>query len=381
QRQQDDAVIATVVQVEGSAYRRPGARMLIWSHGQSVGMISGGCLESEVCKKAQWLTRDDQIALKRYSTGQAPDDSDAVLADEDETLAFGLGCNGTVSVLFERLHRPAMQQVAKLLLDVQRSHRAAVIATVINAPDTGSLQLGDRILLDPLQRELIWCGQNNNVLSRALSQQIHNDLIFTLTCQKSRHQHYTTPHGDVALFIEYVPPPNRLVIFGAGHDAQPLVSMAKIQGWHVTVIDSRAHFAQSQHFLAADAVRHIGLNDLTALHQLHDWLKGAAVAVMTHSLSQDRHWLSYLLAHPPRYIGQLGPRYRTERLIDEIQQCCADPASLEAGLEVLHYPIGLDLGGDTSEAIALAIMAEITAVMNQRSGKMLKQHSYSIHAE
>ena len=171
------------------------------------------------------------------------------------------------------------------------------------------------------------------------------------------------------------------MIFGAGHDAQPLVSMAKIQGWHVTVIDSRAHFAQRQRFMGADEVRHIDLKDLTALHGLHDWLKGAAVAVMTHSLSQDRHWLGYLLANPPRYIGQLGPRYRTERLVHDLQQASTDASALDAGLEVLHYPIGLDLGGDTPEAIALAIMAEITAVMNQRSGKMLKQRSYSIHAE
>lgn len=409
--QQDDAVIATVVQVEGSAYRRPGARMLIWSHGQSVGMISGGCLESEVCKKAQWLTRDGKPCLRRYSTGQAPDDPESVLADDEETLAFGLGCNGTVSVLFERLHSPSMQQVSKLLQQVQHSHRAGVIATVIKRAGKTSgdcnLKLGDRILLDPVQHELIWCGHSSK-LSPALSQQIHNDLIFTLTRQKSLHQCYViddskndNPKNDnlknhavdqspnpsssyptsIELFIEYVPPPNRLVIFGAGHDAQPLVSMAKIQGWHVTVIDSRVHFAQRQRFMGADEVRHIDLKDLTALHGLHDWLKGAAVAVMTHSLSQDRHWLGYLLANPPRYIGQLGPRYRTERLVHELQQASTDASALDAGLEVLHYPIGLDLGGDTPEAIALAIMAEITAVMNQRSGKMLKQRSYSIHAE
>lgn len=393
QAQQDDAVIATVVQVEGSAYRRPGARMLIWSYGQSVGMISGGCLESEVCKKAQWLTRDGKPCLRRYSTGQAPDDPDSVLADEEETLAFGLGCNGTVSVLFERLHSPSMQQVSKLLAQVQHSHRAGVIATVIKAPINASggcnLKLGDRILLDPLQRELIWASQSD-ALAPALTQQIHNDLIFTLTRQKSLHQcyciddldnHPSSSSQSIELFIEYVAPPNRLVIFGAGHDAQPLVSMAKMQGWHVTVIDSRAHFAQRQRFMDADEVCHIDLKNLTALHELHDWLKGAAVAVMTHSLSQDRHWLGYLLANPPRYIGQLGPRYRTERLVHELQQTSTDASALEAGLEVLHYPIGLDLGGDTPEAIALAIMAEITAVMNQRSGKMLKQRSYSIHAE
>ena len=102
---------------------------------------------------------------------------------------------------------------------------------------------------------------------------------------------------------------------------------------------------------------------------------------MSHSLAQDRHWLKHMLLNPPRYIGQLGPRYRTERLISEIQQNLPQPRHIEQGLEVLHYPIGLDIGGDTPEAIALAIMAEITATMNQRSGKMLKQRDLSIHAD
>ena len=393
QHKQDDAVMATVVQVEGSAYRRPGARMLIWSHGQPVGTISGGCLEGEACKKAQWLTRHGQPALQRYTTGHADFYADTQDADDDEAFTFGLGCNGTVSVLFERLNSPAMQAVSQLLQQVQTSQRAGIIATVISAqPNTHNengfqpdLQLGDRLLLDPQQHELSWYTQSSTPIDSNLHQALHNDVIFTLTRQKSLHQTYQTALGTINVFIEYVAPPNRLVIFGAGHDTQPLVSMAKMQGWHVSVIDSRPHFARKQRFMDADDVRCIDLKDMdlkstSTLNYLTSLTKGAAVAIMSHSLAQDRHWLKHMLLNPPRYIGQLGPRYRTERLINEIQQTLSEPLHIQQGLEVLHYPIGLDIGGDTPEAIALAIMAEMTATMNQRSGKMLKQRELSIHA-
>lgn len=413
QARQDDAVMATVVQVEGSAYRRPGARMLIWSHGQPVGSISGGCLEREACKKAQWLTRHGQPALQRYRTGYTdfytnPDSyskaqdqdservyANAIEADADEALTFGLGCNGTVSVLFERLNSPAMLAISQLLRQVQSSQRAGVIATVIGSattqdqdnkdkPDNHAqhyLQLGDRLLLDPLHHELSWFTQAQAPVDSSLHQAMHNDVIFTLTRQKSLQQTYQTAQGPVSVFMEYVAPPRRLVIFGAGHDAQPLVSLAKMQGWHVSVIDSRPHFARKQRFMDADQVRCIDLKDTAALAELPKLTHGGAVAIMSHSLTQDRHWLKHMLLNPPRYIGQLGPRYRTERLIAEIQHSLTDPIHIEPGLEALHYPIGLDIGGDTPEAIALAIMAEITASMNQRSGKMLKQRDLSIHAE
>lgn len=332
------------------------------------------------------MTRNGQPALQRYSTGHIEPLSelyppDEQQADEDEALSFGLGCNGKVTVLFERLSSPALKKLVSLLQQVQFSQRAAVVATIIAAPHDSGFCLGDRLLLDPVSRDMQWnsshavteCG-----ITSELRQKISHDLMFTLTRQKSIHQQYSTATGTIEVFFEYIAPPHRLVVFGAGHDAQPLVTMAKMQGWHVTVIDSRAHFARPQRFPDADQVRCISLNDPW---NLSDLIQGAAVAIMTHSLSQDRHWLKHALLNPPRYIGQLGPRYRTEKLITEISQQIDDQADLALGLEVLHYPIGLDIGGDTPEAIALAIMAEMTAVINQRSGKMLKQREVSIHAD
>jgi xanthine/CO dehydrogenase XdhC/CoxF family maturation factor len=99
------------------------------------------------------------------------------------------------------------------------------------------------------------------------------------------------------------------------------------------------------------------------------------VAIMSHSYSQDRHWLGSVLQGSPAYIGQLGPRDRTERLLDEIRQHSPQLPALER----LHYPIGLDIGGDTPESVATAILAEMTAAINQRTGGMLKHRQAAIH--
>ncbi|GGE46325.1 hypothetical protein GCM10007421_20650 [Halopseudomonas oceani] len=352
-RQGDDAVLATVVKVEGSAYRRPGARMLINALGQTEGTVSGGCLETEVARTARWLTERGP-ALRSYSTAEEDEDGDAA-------VRFGLGCNGTVHLLFERVDSVACQ----LLLDGCRALTDGTVglsvATVVSAsqPDL----LGQRLLLtadDQLQGSLpdAWSAPLLPLLRQARS------------ARRAALHCFRQPGGAVEVLIEHLRPARRLVIFGGGHDAQPLVRMAKLQGLHVTVIDSRAHFARRSRFPEADAVL---LGQLDNSFALKDLLADAAVVVMTHSLQQDAWWLAQALASSACYIGQLGPRERTERLLAGMAQ-----ASLP-GVERLHYPVGLDLGGDTPESVALAILGEMTAVLNGRVGGMLQQRQSAIH--
>ena len=172
--------------------------------------------------------------------------------------------------------------------------------------------------------------------------------------------------------MEYLPPVRRLVVFGAGHDAQPLVRMAKLLGWHVTIIDGRSHFARAERFPDADQVL---VGDVEQPFAYRELVRGAAVAVMTHSLVQDAHWLQGVLHSEPCYVGQLGPRERTERLLAGIHEQQGELP----GLACLHYPIGLDLGGDTPESVAMAMLAEIQAVLNGRNGGSLRFRSASIH--
>lgn len=347
----EETILATVVKVEGSAYRRPGARMLIPLHGRTVGTVSGGCLEQDLAKKAWWLTDAGEPVVRRYSTGATEDED-----DEQSALTFGLGCNGTVFVMLERLRATQPHVAIELLRRVRDTQQPAAMATVIATSRNASARVGDRLLSD----------STSALRNPALNHAIRQDLRKTLAAKKSSLRLYTDARGEVEVFFEYVAPPPRLVIFGAGHDAQPLVRMAKWLNWHVSVIDSRSHYARPERFPQADAVIFAGFDNPFDLQPL---IHGAAVAVMTHSYRQDRHWLGQVLQGAPAYIGQLGPRERTERLL----------ADVGPGSSVLHYPMGLDLGGDAPESVALAILAEMTAVLNQRQGGMLRRRDKPIH--
>ncbi|WCM54188.1 XdhC family protein [Pseudomonas sp. WJP1] len=347
----EESILATVVKVEGSAYRRPGARMLIPIHGRTVGTVSGGCLEQDLAKKAWWLTDSGEPVVRRYSTGATEDED-----DEQSALTFGLGCNGTVFVMLERLRAKSPSPAIELLRRVRDRQQPAAMATVIASSRDASARVGDRLLSDT----------EGSLRNLQLNEAIRRDLHKTLAQKKSSTRLYCNARGEVEVFLEYIAPPPRLVIIGAGHDAQPLVRMAKLLDWHVSVVDSRSHFARAERFPQADAVILASLDNPFDLAPLID---GAFVAVMTHSYRQDRHWLGLALQAAPAYIGQLGPRERTERLLAEIGP----------GHSALHYPMGLDLGGDAPQSVALAILAEMTAVMHQRQGGMLRHRGKPIH--
>lgn len=344
-------VLATVVKVEGSAYRRPGARMLIPSYGQAIGTISGGCLESEVIQKAWWLTESGPVVCA-YSTAA---DDDELLSDN--SYSFGLGCNGTVYILLERLVHPFVNPLLSTLRQVQERGEGAAIATVLK--HTG--HTGERMALTAH-------GQFSQPWSLAsITTQVERDLSLVIEKRKSALHRYIATTEEIEVFLEYIPPAHKLVVFGAGHDAQPLVSMASRLGWEVTVIDGRSQFARAERFPQANAVI---VADSRAPFAFNPQLSGAAVVVMTHSLTQDFQWLKSALLSDAVYIGQLGPKDRTKKLLADINMP-TDPR--------LHYPIGLDLGGDTPESVALAILAEITAVLNGREGGQLKHRQQTIH--
>lgn len=393
--QRDEAlVLATVVRVEGSAYRRPGARMIIPRYGPSTGTISGGCLESEVSKKAWWLTENGPARV-RYDTAAADSDGD------DAALTFGLGCNGAVSVLFERIRDAATHPQVQILRRVQATRQAAVVALITaveHAPSPAaahtnpqaSAHIGQRIFRyadDPAVHsapEIARTPASGTTAAppagdhhAALIETMQAVLDEVLATRRSRQHRCVFAGVELEWFVEYLPPPPQLLIFGAGHDAQPLCALAKQLGWRVQLVDARAHFARRERFAHADGVHVITLDAV-----LPDTLFDAhsCAVVMSHSLSQDRHWLRTLAQKPLRYLGQLGPRQRTETLITEISDSGAEGAQLAMHLRThLHYPLGLDLGGSTPDQIALAILAEIIAVLNGRSGGMLRDRAAPIH--
>ena len=354
-----DVVLATVVKVEGSAYRRPGARMLIPRFGQAVGTVSGGCLEQELVRKAWWLTESGEPVIRCYSTA-AQDDDD--LDEEGAQLTFGLGCNGTVHVLLERREAGKPSLLDTLLHGVRASGQPAALATVLSTDDKRRVKMGARLGLSAQSqlREGFHC--------EVLASKVQADLLATLERKKSSRMIYESGTCAVEVLLEYIAPQRRLVIFGAGNDAQPLVRFAAELNWQVHVVDGRANFARAERFPGA---RHVLVAPIDQVFDLKAVVDGAAVVVMTHSYRQDRHWLKNVLACSPAYVGQLGPKERTERLLHDIG---AGPAGAH-----VHYPMGLDLGGDTPESVALAIVSEISACLNQRQGGMLKYRKTTIH--
>ncbi|MGE6475343.1 XdhC family protein [Psychrobacter sp. NPDC078631] len=397
-----DAVLATVVRTEGSAYRRAGAMMLICEDGRSVGMISGGCLEPHIIKRAFWLTRnganvqvyqtgddiqyaDDgqaQAGVKRTKSDIYDEpDSDLDGADFDE-LNFGLGCNGRVHVLFERL--TTATPLLETIRNVRRTQQPITVATLIRANDyqhqdsitqnSDNLRTGMRINLDEHRSLGSVSAQGKTALSSILANTIEELAQYKLSDKNA--EYVTVENGEVTTewLVQRLQPQLRLLICGAGNDVMPLVTMAKLQDWHVTVVDSRAQYATRMRFPQADVVMSLYLDDSETLLKLSN---NAAVALMSHSLSQDRARLAILLKHPDnyRYLGQLGPRYRTERLINEISINISNPTMLKAGIHKLHYPIGYKLGGDGPEALALGIMAEINTVMHNQTASVDGSHS------
>lgn len=410
-----EAVLATVVRTEGSAYRKEGAMMLICADGRSVGMISGGCLEPHIIKRAFWITRNGP-SVQVYQTGEddnahqnnanqhnqnnveSNENSDVnagqyrdldgqfdSLNDDDIDLNFGLGCNGRVHVLFERL--ASAMPLIKCIKEVRNNEQTMRIATLIRSDDPSHL-IGVHINLDDfmahskitiLNEDLSHISSDPTLIHaiKTLSSKgSENNSLAAYDYYKKQASKKQAQFGSVKgvvdnnldhiietqWLVRHLQPQIKLLICGAGNDVLPLVTLAKMQDWHVTVLDSRAHYATRARFMQADSILCLPLEDSDTLINLS---RNAAVAVMSHSLSQDRARLKVLLTNPPVYLGQLGPKYRTERLISEIKDTYqGDISHLQQGISQLHYPIGYKLGGDGPEALALGIIAQINAVMH-----------------
>ncbi|SUD90637.1 XdhC family protein [Psychrobacter phenylpyruvicus] len=413
QSEQIEAVLATVVHTQGSAYRKAGAMMLICADGRSAGMISGGCLEPHIIKKAFWLTRQGPV-VQVYQTGDDNYDSakheswtendeadnedlDNDYFDSELELNFGIGCNGRVHVLFERLATalPLLQS----LKQVRQTGKPQNVATLVRYQLSGcqnqaqashyqnqsrNYQSSGRIESEPpiglhvdldqsaITKETVYFNQvsepvkNNPILNKAVSTlssehyaQNKAQFVTLQGLRDNQLQHRV----QTQWLVRRLQPQIKLLICGAGNDVMPLVTLAKMQDWHVTVIDSRSHYATRSRFMQADKVLCLPLQDKDTLIELS---RNAAVAVMSHSLTQDRARLKVLFAHPPAYLGQLGPKYRTERLINEITEAYdGNVAKLQPGIAKLQYPIGYKLGGEGPEALALGIMAQMNAVMHE----------------
>ncbi len=344
-----DAVLATVVHVRGSAYRRPGARMMILSDGTRIGTVSGGCLERDVSRKAWWLTASGRPVVRAYDTS----------SDEDAVWEFGLGCNGIVHVLFERLDRRETGEMLDFIDTNRSAGRGVGVATVIAAAEDCPARVGERLLVDP-------AGARRGALAGS---RLECEILGRASDYFRRRENCLVHLPGCSVFAEWIGPPLPLIVFGAGHDAVPVARFARELGWHVTVADGRPAYATRSRFPEAGEVVLLDREDpLGGIRITRD----SAVVLMTHNYPMDVKLLERILPLRPRYLGLLGPRSRSARLLEEV----GPPPH---GVDV-HAPVGLDLGSQTPESIALSIVGEIEAFLHRRPGSRLKLREGPIHA-
>lgn len=348
--------LATVVQVEGSAYRRAGARMLITEDGHLTGAISGGCLEGDALRKARMVILQQEPLLVTYDTRD----------DDDAKLGVGLGCNGLIHILIEpindQLHNPV-----SLLKKIINNRSYAVLVTVFSTEDRKAKQPGTCICLT----------EHGKITARAENLPYYPDLFDDASRVLETHQSETINYTDgieYTAFVEHVKPLISLVIVGAGNDAIPLTKIASVLGWEITVVDGRPSYADPARFPSAKKVLVSKPEQVISHLAINEW---TAFVLMTHNYNYEVALLKELLPIPLPYIGILGPKKKLERILEELEE--GGTQITEEHLARIYGPVGLDIGSEGSEEIALSIVAEIKAILSSRNGYSLKYKEAPIH--
>ncbi|QDA58717.1 XdhC family protein [Hymenobacter jejuensis] len=351
--------LATVVHVDGSSYRRPGARMLVTADGQLTGAISGGCLEGDARRRARQAIQRGRPTLVTY---------DSTDPDDDLRHGAGLGCQGVVKILLEPLDFNDSANPVELLRVCAVQDVVAVLATVFSLPTNSAVSVGERLLLTADGTEL-----GGLTAEPALHEAIISDARQVLHAQQPATYDYQIANGTLRVFLEVVRPAVRFTIYGAGNDVQPLVRFASALGWRVTVIDGRPNLTTAARFPEAESVRAVPLAEVSCLPA-----DDSLAVLMTHNYHYDQSVLRHLLTSRTPYIGILGPRKKTEQLLSGLR---AEGLKPDAHLKgCLYGPVGLNIGAETPEEIALSVVAEIQAVLTQRSAGFLRDSTQPIHA-
>lgn len=335
--------LATLYAVEGSSYRQPGARLLVDAEGRVLaGAISGGCLEGDVALHAASVSAS---GLARCLTYDLRDDLQAI-------WGFGAMCNGVAHLLLEPLTELTWLERA---CAVRRAREDGALLTVIDESAAGGTC------------EWQACAPALRGASAAL----------VATAQRTAYPargDLTIDGRTCACLVDPLVPPVSLVLIGAGRGANAFANIAHTLGWRVTLIDHRPFVLQA--VSVPDAVtRMVARADDGLSHVTGDGR--TAVALLSHQFAIDAEWLARLLPLPLGYIGVLGSRQRALELIDSLRTSGFD---ITPRMErVLHAPIGLDLGGESPESIALAAIAEIEAIVHGRPGGSLRERQSPIH--
>ena len=351
--------LASVVHLDGSAYRRPGARMLVNDEGEMFGAISGGCLEGDALRKAMQVIIQGQSRLVTYDTSD----------EDDVTVGVQLGCEGIIRVLFEPIDPERPDNPISLIRKAVRVRQHAMLVTLFDAGGRNSPQPGTCILLETDD------STTGNAMTDDFSPDILTEARRLLQERRSGFLDCYLKDRTITAFFEHIQPVVSLVIVGAGNDAIPLMHIASTLGWDVRVVDGRATHASVERFESACQV--LVTRPEAVLDQI-PMDERTVFVMMTHNYHYDLAMLKALLPTPVPYIGMLGPKKKLHRMLEELAASGMVPDN--DMLHRIYGPAGLEIGAETPEEIALSIISEIQAVMNHKNGGMLREKAAPIHA-
>jgi xanthine dehydrogenase accessory factor len=357
QRQGRQTALATVVHVDGSSYRRPGARMLITDEGQLTGAISGGCLEGDALRKALLVMSQQRSMLVTYDT----------MDEDDAKLGIGLGCNGIIQVLIEPINPVEPHNPIQLLQVVADRRQKAVLITLFSLENKKDTQPGTCLLL-----------RDNGQIERnipALKNILIKDGMQVLAGHQSLFRTYHSESKSLTAFIELIRPPVSLIVIGAGNDVIPLVAMADTLGWETTVIDGRPNYAKQERFTASCQVLVAKPEKVLSQVSIDEQ---TVFLLMTHNYNYDMAMLYPLVQKKVVFVGMLGPKKKLERMIGELAE--QGVYLTEEEMSSIYSPVGFDIGAETSEEIALSILSEIKAVLSGKEGLSLNSNKGTIHS-
>ena len=354
-RSDRSVAIATVIGVDGAAYRRPGAKAVIGPD-ETYGGVTAGCLEGPLRTIATDVVESGSARTVTYDL------------TEDDGWGLGLGCNGVIDILVEPVD-DSWQPV----VDAYTNREACSLVTAVESSDP-SIPIGSRIVIDEQGSQINELRNHGRV---SLPASIIDDVgIRAQTCSNEGcvdRVSVSTEQGDLVLVVDGIEPPRRLVVFGSQPDVHPVIQLATQVGLRVTVASPRGGRANEDAFPSANHVQAIHPTDLADL----GLDERTAVVIMSHNFIDDRLALESALETKTPYIGLMGPRKRFEEMRSALE---SDGVELSVSdQDRLATPVGLDLGGDEPMEIALSIVSEVVAVGNDRAGGQLTNQTGPIH--
>ena len=354
------SALVTVVHLDGSSYRRPGARMLVNDDGRITGAISGGCLEGDALKKALFAISEQKNTLFTYDTSK----------EDDSEMGIHLGCEGLIQVLFESIDSEKEENPIQLLSKALAVRQKAVLVTLFDLDNNQNVQYGTCLLLE----------ENGTLSGKIPLQQFEEavlkDITDVMQNGESVFKQYKSGDVSVTAFFEFLHPPVSLVVLGAGNDAIPLMKFADVLGWDFRIVDRRDTHANKERYPTASQIL-VANPDVALEHLAYD--NRTFFVLVTHSYKCDYYMLKSLCAAAVPYIGILGPKKKLHRMLEEIQHNEGIHLN-DDKVATIYGPTGLDIGAETPEEIALSIIAEIQAVLTGKMGGMLKTKNEVIHS-